>query len=51
VALRYLEDRSTEEIAEILEISASTVRTHMERAHRTLRAALRDAGFDPKDKR
>ena len=40
VALHYLEDRSMEEIAEVLEISASTARVHLHRARQTLRNRL-----------
>lgn len=37
IALQYLEDRSTEEIADILDISPSTARVHLHRARQTLR--------------
>jgi len=42
VALYYLEDRSAEEIAEILHCSASTVRVHLHRGRTTLEDRLRD---------
>jgi RNA polymerase sigma-70 factor (ECF subfamily) len=42
VALFYLEDRSAEEIAEILHCSVSTVRVHLHRARMTLEERLRD---------
>jgi RNA polymerase sigma-70 factor (ECF subfamily) len=42
VALFYLEDRSAEEIAEILHCSASTVRVHLYRGRLTLEERLRD---------
>lgn len=37
VSLYFLEDRSIEEIADILEISPSTARVHLHRARQTLR--------------
>lgn len=40
VALHYLEDRPIEEIAHILEISASTARVHLHRGRQALAAAL-----------
>jgi RNA polymerase sigma factor (sigma-70 family) len=40
IALLYLEDRSTEEIADILDISPSTARVHLHRARQTLRDQL-----------
>ena len=46
VALRYLEDRSVDEIADVLEVAPSTVRVHLHRAARTLRERLPD--FDPR---
>lgn len=46
VALRYLEDRSIDEIADVLEIAPSTVRVHLHRAAQTLRERLPD--FDPR---
>jgi RNA polymerase sigma-70 factor (ECF subfamily) len=42
VALFYLEDRSAEEIAQILHCSASTVRVHLYRGRLTLEERLRD---------
>lgn len=36
IALHYLEDRSIEEIASILEISSSTARVHLHRGRQTL---------------
>ena len=40
VALRYLEDRTVEEIAEILEIAPGTVRVHLHEARKTLSVRL-----------
>lgn len=40
VALHFLEDKSLEEIAEILEISASTARVHLHRAKQSLHKSL-----------
>lgn len=40
VALRYLEDRSVDDIADILDISPSTARVHLHRARETLRDRL-----------
>ncbi|MFQ5553814.1 MAG: sigma factor-like helix-turn-helix DNA-binding protein, partial [Acidimicrobiia bacterium] len=40
VALRYLEELSLREIGEILGIGAETARTHLRRAHDTLRSSL-----------
>ena len=40
VALHFLEDKSLEEIAEILEISASTARVHLHRAKQSLHTSL-----------
>jgi RNA polymerase sigma-70 factor (ECF subfamily) len=40
VALHYLEDLSLEEIAEVLDLSPSTVRVHLHRARKTLRDRL-----------
>ncbi len=40
VALRYLEDRSVDDIARTLEISASTVRVHLSRGRESLRQTL-----------
>ncbi|MGI9623006.1 MAG: RNA polymerase sigma factor [Acidimicrobiales bacterium] len=45
VALRYLEDRSIDEIADILEISPSTARVHLHRAKQTLRHRLEKEGL------
>jgi RNA polymerase sigma-70 factor (ECF subfamily) len=42
VALYYLEDRSAEEIAEILQCSVSTVRVHLHRGRVTLEERWRD---------
>jgi RNA polymerase sigma factor (sigma-70 family) len=42
VALYYLEDRSAEEIAEILHCAVSTVRVHLHRGRLTLEERLRD---------
>jgi RNA polymerase sigma-70 factor (ECF subfamily) len=42
VALFYLEDRSAEEIAEILHCSISTVRVHLHRGRTTLERQLRE---------
>lgn len=46
VALRYLEDRSIDEIADVLEIAPSTVRVHLHRAAQSLKQRLPD--FDPR---
>ncbi|MEV0562154.1 SigE family RNA polymerase sigma factor [Dactylosporangium sp. NPDC050588] len=40
IALRFYEDMSVEEIADVLSCRTSTVRTHLSRAMDTLRAAL-----------
>lgn len=40
ISLHFLEDRTQEEIAEILEIAPATVRVHLHRARKTLYAAL-----------
>ena len=40
VALRYLEDLSTDEIAEVLDCAPSTVRVNLHRAHRRLAEQL-----------
>jgi RNA polymerase sigma-70 factor, ECF subfamily len=42
VALYYLEDRSAEEIAEILHCAVSTVRVHLHRGRLILEERLRD---------
>lgn len=42
IVLRYYEDRTDAEIAEVLGCSAGTVRSHLSRALGTLRAADRD---------
>ncbi len=50
IGLRYLEDRSTAEIAAALGCSEATVRVHLHRAHRTLAGGLgrsTDATSDP----
>lgn len=47
IALRYLEDRSIEEIADILDISPSTARVHLHRGRQALRDRLSD--FNPWD--
>ena len=38
VALRYIDDMTVEQIAEVLEVSAGTVKTSLFRAHKTLEA-------------
>ena len=40
VTLYYMEDRSVEDVARILELPANTVKTHLHRARAALRAAL-----------
>lgn len=45
IALSFLEDRSIEEIAEILEIAPSTARVHLHRARETLRTRLIEEGL------
>lgn len=45
VALAYLEDRSTAEIADLLGITESTVRVHLARARATLATALDEGGL------
>lgn len=40
IALHYLEDRSIEEIAEILQIATATARVHLHRGRRALAVAL-----------
>ncbi len=40
IGLRYLEDRSTDEIAAVLDCSPATVRVHLHRAHRRLAERL-----------
>ncbi len=47
VALRYLEDRPLDEIAEILGVAPATARVHLHRAHEKLRLTLGDAGGSP----
>jgi RNA polymerase sigma-70 factor (ECF subfamily) len=44
VALHYLEDRSVEDIAAILECSTGTVKQHLHRARRRLAALLGEDG-------
>ncbi len=46
IALRYLEDRSINEIADILDIAPSTARVHLHRGRQALRNQLED--FDPR---
>lgn len=41
VALRYVDDLTVEQIAEVLDVSPGTVKTTLFRAHRTLEATLR----------
>jgi RNA polymerase sigma factor (sigma-70 family) len=41
VALRYIDDMTVEQIAEVLDVSAGTVKTSLFRAHKTLDATLR----------
>jgi RNA polymerase sigma-70 factor, ECF subfamily len=41
VALRYIDDMTVEQIAEVLDVSAGTVKTSLFRAHKTLEATLR----------
>lgn len=38
VALKYIDDLSTEEIADVLEMAPGTVRTHLRRALEALRS-------------
>jgi RNA polymerase sigma-70 factor, ECF subfamily len=45
IALRYLEDRSVDEIAGILDIAPATARVHLHRGRQALRERLGD--FDP----
>jgi RNA polymerase sigma-70 factor (ECF subfamily) len=40
IALHYLEDRSIEEIAEILEVSPATARVHLHRGRQALARTL-----------
>lgn len=42
VALYYLEDRPTADVADLLDCSEATVRSHLRRARQQLAAALRD---------
>ncbi len=44
IALRYLEDLSTEEIAEVLEIAPSTARNHLHQACKNLALILQEGG-------
>lgn len=46
VVLRYQEDRSYDEIAEILEVPLGTVKARIHRAHRLLKEKLMREGFD-----
>jgi len=41
VALRYIDDMTVEQIAEVLEVSPGTVKTSLFRAHKTLETTLR----------
>jgi RNA polymerase sigma factor (sigma-70 family) len=41
VALRYIDDMTVDQIAEVLEVSPGTVKTSLFRAHKTLEATLR----------
>ena len=47
VALHFLEDQSLEQIAEILEISASTARVHLHRAKQSLHDSLTQTQRSP----
>ncbi len=49
IALRYLEDRSIDEIADILDVSPSTARVHLHRGRQALRDRLPD--YDPHPQR
>ena len=42
IALHFLEDRSIEEIADILDVAPSTARVHLHRARQTLRDRLQE---------
>ncbi len=46
--LKHFEDRSLEEIAEVLQLEIGTVKTHMSRAVTKLREELRDLYLDPR---
>lgn len=46
VALRYLDDRGVDEIAEILEIAPATVRVHLHAARATLAVRLAESDED-----
>ena len=46
--LRYLEDKSVKEVAEILSQPINTVKTHLFRARNLLRKSLKDRGKDEK---
>jgi RNA polymerase sigma-70 factor (ECF subfamily) len=46
IALFYLEDRSTEEIAEVMDCAEATVRVHLHRARTTLARRLGASGDD-----
>lgn len=48
VALRYVDDRSTADIADALGCAEATVRVHLHRAHRTLADRLGDT-YEPDD--
>lgn len=41
VALRYIDDMTVDQIAEVMEVSAGAVKTTLHRAHKTLAATLR----------
>jgi RNA polymerase sigma-70 factor (ECF subfamily) len=49
--LRALQDLSYEEIAQVLGLSAHTVRNHLAQARATLRRALREQGLDDEEHR
>ncbi len=46
VALHYLEDRPVTDIAELLDLSPGSVKTHLSRGRANLRAALGEGGND-----
>ncbi len=50
VALFYLEDRSVDNVASILECSVGSVKQHLHRARRTLAARLDEEGGDHDDR-
>jgi DNA-directed RNA polymerase specialized sigma24 family protein len=49
VALFYVEDRTTAEIAELLGCSESTARVHLHRGRQALHAALGEGPADERD--